>query len=382
MVDERRIPEYPIIADSNLATFFYSIFSSSSILLGAARFMHLESLKVFCDVVGWGSFSRAAEENGISQSSASQIVHQLETRLGVHLIDRSKRPFVLTPEGEMYYEGCRKLVQRYDALEDQVRTLHEEVSGRVRVASIYSVGLHHMSRYLQRFLSEYPKANVRLEYQHPHKVYDAVEKDQADLGLVSYPRASRTMEAIPWREEPMVLVCAPSHALAGRDRVRLEELAGENVIGFDRDLTIRHEIDRVLVEHGVEVRVVMEFDNIETIKRAVEIDAGVALLPEPTVRREVETHSLVAIPLTTDELVRPLGIIHRRGKELGITTRRFIELLQTESGTATEPPREIAEPASATNGHVNGAAKNGKLKNRPSAGSSGPGRKRKQAVTN
>ena len=177
--------------------------------------MQLKSLKVFCDVVGWRSFSRAADENGISQSGASQVVHQLEHRLGVKLIDRSKRPFVLTPEGETYYEGCRKLVQRYDALEDQVRTLHEEVSGRVRVASIYSVGLHHMSRYLQKFLSQYPKANVRLEYQHPHRVYEAVEKDQADLGLVSYPRSSRTIEALGWREEPMVLVCAPGHRLAG-----------------------------------------------------------------------------------------------------------------------------------------------------------------------
>jgi DNA-binding transcriptional LysR family regulator len=247
--------------------------------------------------------------------------------LGVKLIDRSKRPFVLTPEGETYYEGCRKLVQRYDALEDQVRTLHEEVAGRVRVVSIYSVGLHHMSRYLQEFLSQYPKANVRLEYQHPHRVYEAVEKDHADLGLVSYPRASRTIEAIGWREEPMVLVCAPGHRLAGYDTVAFGDLSGEKVIGLDSDLTIRREIDRVLQLHDAEVRVVMEFDNIETIKRAIEIDAGVACA-EPTVLREVEAGTLAMVPLATDELVRPLGIIHRRGKELGSTTRRY-RLLQS-----------------------------------------------------
>lgn len=301
--------------------------------------MHLKSLKIFCDVVGWKSFSRAADENGISQSGASQVVNQLEKRLGVKLIDRSKRPFVLTPEGEAYYEGCRKLVQRYDALEDQVRTLHEEVSGRVRVVSIYSVGLHHMSRYLHVFLSQYPKANVRLEYQHPHRVCDAIEKDHADLGLVSYPRASRTIEAIPWREEPMVLVCSPEHRLAKLPTIAFADLDGEKVIGFDSDLTIRREIDRVLQLHRVEVRVTMEFDNIETIKRAIEIDAGVALLPEPTVLREVAAKSLVAVPLATEELVRPLGIIHRRGKELGSTTRRFIELLQSEGQqTLHEPP--------------------------------------------
>ncbi|MGD9723837.1 MAG: LysR family transcriptional regulator [Pirellulales bacterium] len=293
--------------------------------------MNLKALKIFCDVVGWRSFSRAADENGISQSGASQVVNQLERRLGVKLIDRSKRPFVLTPEGETYYEGCRKLVQRYDALEDQVRTLHEEVAGRVRVVSIYSVGLHHMNRYLQEFLSQYPKANVRLEYQHPHRVYEAVEKDHADLGLVSYPRASRTIEAVGWREEPMVLVCAPGHRLAGLTTVEFGDLSGEKVIGFDSDLTIRREIDRVLQLHDVEVHVAMEFDNIETIKRAVEIGAGIALLPQPTVLREVAAGSLAMVPLATDELVRPLGIIHRRGKELGSTTRRFIQLLQSEA---------------------------------------------------
>jgi DNA-binding transcriptional LysR family regulator len=258
-------------------------------------------------------------------------VQQLEERLGVKLIDRSKRPFVLTPEGEVFYEGCRALVERYDALEDKVRTLHEEVAGRVRVASIYSVGLHHMNRSIQTFLSRYPKANVRLEYLHPHRVYEAIENDTADLGLVSYPKASRTTRAIRWRVEPMVLVCAAKHRLAGKPRIPWSDLNGENLIGFDRELTIRHEIDLALESHGVEPHIVMEFDNIETIKRAIEIDAGIGLLPLPTVLREVQAGTLVAVPLEDSDLVRPLGIIYRRGRQLNNTARRFIELLQTES---------------------------------------------------
>lgn len=293
--------------------------------------MHLKSLKVFCDVVYRRSFSRAAEENGISQSGASQVINQLEHRLGVKLIDRSKRPFSLTPEGEIYYNGCRKLVERYFALEEQVRTLHDEVAGRVRVASIYSVGLHHMHRILHQFLGQYPKANVRLEYLHPHRVYDSVENDQADLGLVSYPKASRTIKAIGWRVEPMVLACAPTHRFAKQPHVSLAEVAGEPIVGFDANLTIRREIDRALNEHRADLRVVMEFDNIETIKRAIEIDAGVALLPAPTVVREVEAGTLAAVPLSTNELVRPLGIIHRRGKDLGVTVRRFIEMLRNDA---------------------------------------------------
>jgi len=169
---------------------------------------------------------------------------------------------------------------------------------------------------------------VRLEYLHPHRVYDSVENDLADLGLVSYPKSSRTVTAIPWREEPMVLVCAPTHELAACPRLNLQQLHGQKLVGFDSDLTIRREIDRVLHLHRIEVQLVMEFDNIETIKRAIEIDAGVCLLPEPTVLREVAAGTLAAVPLDTDELVRPLGIIHRRGKQLSATTWRFVELLK------------------------------------------------------
>ena len=291
--------------------------------------MHLKSLKIFCDVVSRRSFSRAADDNSISQSGASQVIHQLEEKLGVQLIDRSKRPFRLTGEGALYYEGCRKLVQRYYALEEGVRTLHSEVAGRVRLASIYSIGLHRLDSYLKQFLRQYPKANVRLEYLLPHRVYEAVETDQADLGMVSYPRSTREVESIPWCEEPMVLVCHPKHRFAEFDRLPLEALDGEKMVGFDRELTIRREIDRVLQQHHVEIVMAMEFDNIETVKQAVEIGAGVALLPATTVRRCEELGTVAVVPLDTDELVRPLGIIHRRGKDLGTTARRFIELLRS-----------------------------------------------------
>lgn len=308
--------------------------------------MNLKSLKVFCDVVGRRSFSRAAAENGISQSGASQIVNHLEDELGVKLIDRTKRPFTLTPEGEAYYEGCRKLVQRYFALEEEVKTLHEEVSGRVSVASIYSIGLSHMNRFVQNFLRRYPKANVRLQYQHPRRVYELVESDQVDLGLVSYPRSSRTIKATPWREEPMVLVCSPEHPLAAKDEVRLEDLHGVELVAFDSDLEIRDEIDRALAGRGIEVRVAMEFDNTETIKGAVEINAGVALLPRPTVDREVQSGALKALPLAGGELTRPIGIIQRRGKDLGQTASRFMQLLlqspATSADDAPSAPLEIA----------------------------------------
>jgi DNA-binding transcriptional LysR family regulator len=303
--------------------------------------MHLRSLKVFCDVVVRRSFSRAASENGMTQSGASQIVNHLEEHLNVKLLDRSKRPFVLTPEGEFFYEGCRKLVQRYYTLEEQVRTLHEEVSGRVTVASIYSVGLSHMNDMVQGFLKSHPKANVRIQYAHPRAVYEMVENDEVELGLVSYPKSSRTLTATPWRDEPMVFVCSKDHPLAQCDIITIDQLQDLQMVAFDEDLEIRSEIDRALGEQGVEMNVAMEFDNTETIKRAVEINAGVTILPEPTITREVAWGTLVARRIAAFPLTRPIGIIQRRGKELGKTTLTFMDLLLNSA------PRYAATAAAA-----------------------------------
>lgn len=305
--------------------------------------MHIRFLRIFCDIVDLASFSRAAEANGVSQSNASQVVHQLEERLGVQLIDRSKRPFVITPEGQRFLEGCRVIVQRYDDLEREVRSLHEAVVSRLTVASIYSVGLAHMSRFLREFLAANPKADVRLEYLHPHRVYEAVDSGQADLGLVSYPEESDSLAAIAWRTEPMVLVCHPGHALAGHTKVSLTDLRGEPMVAFQSGLKIREEIDQALADEDVTVDVALEFDNIETMKRAIEIGAGVSLLPAPTVEREVGDGTLAKVPLDDATLVRPLGIIHRRDRKLSDTAERFIKLLQVAAVEAN---------LAAANGHI------------------------------
>ncbi len=269
--------------------------------------MNIETLRIFCDVVQHQSFSRGAKINEVSQSAATQSVHRVEEYFGVQLVDRSKRPFVLTPEGQACYEGFREVLELYNSVESRVRSLRNEISGLVRVAAIYSVGLHDMSRCMQDFMRRYPKAKVHLEYLRVNKVYDAVLGAEVDLGIVSYPAASPDLDVLPLRSERMVVVCPPGHPLTARETVAAEDLEGMEFVGFDRDLSIRKEIDRCLRQRSINIRVVMEFDNIETVKQAVEIGAGVSILPEPTVRNEIRGGSLVAIPLVEPELYRPLG---------------------------------------------------------------------------
>jgi DNA-binding transcriptional LysR family regulator len=314
--------------------------------------MQFKALKVFCDIARYRSFSQAATANQLTQSAASQVVRSLEQHMGIQLIDRTTRPLQLTPLGKVYYEGCQGLVEQYLELEASVRQSQAEMDSTIQVAAIYSVGLGDMGQTVERFERLNAGIKVHLEYLHPAKVYERVLEKTVDLGLVSFPRHTRDLVTIDWREEPMVLTCAPAHPLAGQRAVRPAQLAGQKYIGFDRDLVIRREVDRFLREHGSTVDVAMEFDNIENIKKAIEVSAGVALLPEPTLRREVRAGTLVAIPLAGCRLVRPLGIIYARQHQLNTTILRFIDLL-----------RDGEQPGDDGNGQANGASTHSSRRN-------------------
>ncbi len=310
--------------------------------------MQFESLKVFCDVASYRSFSQAAQLNQLSQSAVSQIVLQLEKRLGVQLVNRATRPLQLTDPGKSYYDGCKGLVEQYLELEASLRNTQSQLASSVRVAAIYSVGLRDMSHYVGRFAAEYPSARVQIDYLHPDRVYAEVLEGGADFGLVSFPRKTRELTTLPWREEEMVLVCSPSQPLARNLAVEPRHLDGVKYIGFDRDLVIRRNVDRFLREQNVAVDVALEFDNIETIKKAIDSEAGVALLPEPTVRREVQAGTLVALPLVGCRMARPLGIIYRRHHKLTSTAQRFIDLLRQ--------PDEAGPHGPGLNGTSNGTS--------------------------
>ena len=290
--------------------------------------MTLETLKLYCDIVRLRSVSRGATASSVSQSAASQAIQQLEGELGAPLLDRSRRPVAPTEQGRKFYEACRTLLQGFEKARAEIGASRQRVEGTVRVAAIYSVGLHDMSRHLQPFMAAHPRARVLLECLHPHKVVEAVMGDEADLGILSYPAATRALEVLPLRSEPLVLVSHPTHRLARRRLVGPADLQGERFVAFDHDLAIRKAIDRVLEQHGVKVEVVMQFDNVETIKQAIGIAAGVSILPRPTVLLEIGMRTLAAVGLAMPGLVRPVGIIRRKGKPLTPAVERFIDVLR------------------------------------------------------
>jgi DNA-binding transcriptional LysR family regulator len=301
--------------------------------------MQVQSFKIFSDLAETGSFSKAAERSGVTQSAVSQQVSAIEQRYHVKLIERGRKNFGLTPEGRAFLEASRDILDTLEGLGSRLNNLRNAVNGELRVATIFSIGLHELPPYLKSYRHDYPDVEVRVEYRRSSEVYAAVQDGRADVGLVAYPSVRRGMKSITFWRDRLVLICSPGHRLAPRRKISFSDLQGEKFIAFEPDLPTRREVDRKLRAAAVKVKLALEFDNIETVKRAVEIENGVSVVPETTVRHEVASGTLRAIEFDAADMWRPLGALIRRSARVSPALREFLVRLENT---------EIHNPAEST----------------------------------
>lgn len=293
--------------------------------------MQVETFKIFCDLAESGSFSKAASLNSITQSAVSQQIRALETRFHVILIERGRRNFALTQEGHAFHLASKEIVGIYNQLGHRLLEMQNVVAGDLRVGTIYTIGLHELPDYLKIFREMFPRVHVRVEYHRTAQVYQAVANGEVDVGLVSFPAKRYGLDVEQFSKDRLVLICHPGHSLAKKKSIRLEELDGEKFISFQPDLPTRKVIDRHFKEHNVAIVRTIEFDNIETVKRAVEVETGVSIVPQNTVRLEVKNGDLAAVEISSPEMWRPLGILLKRNRSRSPAVREFIALLQKDA---------------------------------------------------
>ncbi len=292
--------------------------------------MQIETLKIFCDLVETQSFSQAAERNFVTQSAVSQQVRGLEEKFKRRLLERvrGRREVRVTDAGRSFYEESRSVLAAYGGLQERMRSLSDRVSGTVRVGVVYSIGLHELPPVVRRFMALYPAAKIDLEYSRTTRIVRDVLSGAIELGIVAYPEKRRGLIITPLPGDRLVLICPPAHPLSQRKKVKAAELGGQDFVHFERDIPTRRATDRIFRAHGVTVHRVAEFDNIETIKRAVEVGFGLGVVPRPSVLDEQRSGQLAVVALAEPEWTRTVGIIHRSDRTLGVAARKFIELLK------------------------------------------------------
>ena len=293
--------------------------------------MHIETLKIFCDLAELRSFSKTAEKHLLSQSAISQQLAQLELAYKCQLINRKKRPIELTKAGQLLYNAATDMLDRYEQLKSELNAMKSSTGSRINVAAIYSIGMHTLPSYVKKFMVSYPDVNVHIEYFSADRIYELVLAGDIDIGLVAVPKRDKRLDVYDFEDEPLVLACSPKHPLSHESQVDIHKLQFERFISFEKDVPTRMWIDNILQRYNVVVRPVMEFDNIETIKRAVEINSGISILPETAILQEVGSGTIKAIGFSNEDFVRPTGIIVRKNKLLGQAGRYCIELLRKKA---------------------------------------------------
>src|SRR4051812_42647494 len=195
--------------------------------------MYIDTFKVFSDLAETGSFSKAAALNSITQSAVSQQIRTLETRYKVTLVERGRRSLELTPEGQVFLAASKEILNIYNHLGDRLHELRNIVAGELRVASIYSIGLHELPPVLKSFRHHHADVEVHVAYRRSTQVYTEVMEGEADLGLVAYPTRRNGLHIAVFNEDELVLICHPNHPLASRRSIELEDLNGEKLISFE-----------------------------------------------------------------------------------------------------------------------------------------------------
>ncbi len=290
--------------------------------------MNLEMLKVFCDLADLRSFSKTAEKHLLSQSAISQQLAQLELVYKSQLINRKRRPIELTKAGQLLYQASKDIIERYEQFQNELRMSQKTSAGRLNIGAIFSIGMHTLPDYVKKFMANYPNVNVHIEYFSAEIVYEKVLSGEVDIGIVAVPQRDKRLEVYDFVDELLVLACSPKHPLANETTIDIHKLQFEKFIAFEKEVPTRVWIDNILQRYNVSIQLVMEFDNIETIKRAVEINLGVSILPQITLLQELGSGTIKAINFSNERFVRPTGIIIRKGKIFGQAGRYLIELLR------------------------------------------------------
>src|SRR5580698_10822112 len=176
--------------------------------------MQIDNFKIFADLVETKSFSKSAKLNNITQSAVSQQARAMERHFKALLVDRSQKQFQLTREGQKVYESAKDVLHAYDTLLCELQEMKKVISGTIRISTIYSIGLHELPPYIKKFLQDYPSVNVRVEYRRSNLVYEDILHNAVDFGLIAFPVKHRQIEALPFRDDHLVLITHPQHPLA------------------------------------------------------------------------------------------------------------------------------------------------------------------------
>ena len=293
--------------------------------------MDTQQFTLFMDLIKTKSFSLTAKKHFRTQPAISMAIKRLENELGVQLLERKGHKIKLSPEGGVLKTQMAEILRLTNDLKFQASELARHPKGVVKIATVYCVGLYELSDTIRSFIKKYPDIRLHIDYEPSQRVYALVEEKEVDYGIVAYPLSSHAIEVIPMAEDKMVIISSPSAEFGRKSERTLKDLDEMNFVAYSETIPTRHAIDRLLRQAGVNVEIRFESENIETLKKAVEVEIGVSIVPMKSVEREKQTGQLAVIKIKGQPLERPIGIIKPKKYPLNKPAQFFIKELLTAS---------------------------------------------------
>ena len=302
--------------------------------------MEIGQVEAFLAVGTFGGFRRAADALRVTQPAISARIRALEDSLGVPLFIRSQGALALSAAGRAFRPHAEQLLHAVAQARQAVHDLRPASGGALQIAAALSICTYVLPDVLKRYQAAHPKVMITVRSGHSKEVLEMVLAGQVEIGLarsLHHPE----VETLSLRDDPLVLVALPAAPVARTRRVRLEDVAAQPLIFFDRgssDWTLTHGLFR---RAGLVPNVVLEVETIETAKRMVERGMGVAFLPHLAVLHEIRRKRLAAIAVTDAEpLSRSLDVIHPRQRPLSHEALALLKILRAAIGeTAAARPR-------------------------------------------
>jgi len=284
----------------------------------------IRPLHIFYDLLETQSFTETARRHFLTQSAVSQQVKALERRFGHRLIERKRRQITLTAPGRLVYEAAQEIVWRYQRLERALAEAPKDVGGPLRIAATLAVGLYELPPHLSQFLKKHPQVDLKLTYHNAKDVYRVVADHGADLGFVEFPEPHAQLSIVTFSRDRLVIIVSPGHAWAGQRRISLTRLDAQPFIAMEAGSPARRVLDQLFESHHLRVPVVRAFDSLELIKRGVEVESGVSIVPRMTVLSELRADTLRALEIAEGPFGYPIGIVTRKQMERSVPVQHLI----------------------------------------------------------
>jgi len=273
--------------------------------------MDLTSLRIFLAVAEERSFSRAAAKVHRTQPAVSQAVRRLEDDLGEQLFDRSSKSGTLTDAGRVLQNYGQRLVRLAEETENAMRELRDLRRGRVLIGA-NEAAIHTLLPLMARFRQKVPDIAIDVRRVPARQIAVEVQQGSLDFGALTFRPAEEGLLEVAVGSDELVLLVPPAHPLAARRSVTMEDVAGEAVVAHNDPSPARERVLRLFEQHRIPLNMSISLPSLDGIKRAVEMQLGVALLPRRCAVTEIASGRLVAIPVAGISRRRQVTLVCRK----------------------------------------------------------------------